>query len=159
MQETMFDHWVGKIPWSRKWQCSLVFLPGESHGQRSLAGCCPWSWKESDTTERQTFKLSHYLNLGSQNLSGFGSNWSYRSYVPLPFHPLPLQDEEFCTMGCSSLTEMDVRKLLVCGLEGQSKTLRWEFHLPKHTNQIVFKWLPTHMICSLSLCCKISGLI
>ena len=31
-----FDSWVGKIPWSRKWQPTPVFLPGESHGQRSL---------------------------------------------------------------------------------------------------------------------------
>ena len=33
-----FNSWVGKIPWSRKWQPTLVFLPGKSHGQRSLAG-------------------------------------------------------------------------------------------------------------------------
>ena len=32
-----FDPWVGKIPWRRKWQLTPVFLPGESHGQRSLA--------------------------------------------------------------------------------------------------------------------------
>ena len=32
-----FDPWVGKISWRRKWQPTLVFLPGESHGQRSLA--------------------------------------------------------------------------------------------------------------------------
>ena len=31
-----FDSWVGKIPWRRKWQPTPVFLPGESHGQRSL---------------------------------------------------------------------------------------------------------------------------
>ena len=31
---------------------SPVFLLGESHGQRSLAGYSPWGWKESDTTER-----------------------------------------------------------------------------------------------------------
>jgi len=31
------DTGVGKIPWSRKWQPTPVFLPGESHGQRSLA--------------------------------------------------------------------------------------------------------------------------
>ena len=37
-----FDPWVGKIPWSRKWQPTPVFLPGESHGQRSLVGCSPW---------------------------------------------------------------------------------------------------------------------
>ena len=33
-----FDPWVGKIPWRRKWPPTPVFLPGESHGQRSLAG-------------------------------------------------------------------------------------------------------------------------
>ena len=33
-----FDLWVGKIPWKRKWQPTPVFLPGKSHGQRSLAG-------------------------------------------------------------------------------------------------------------------------
>ena len=36
-----FDPWVGKIPWRRKWQPTPVFLPGEPHGQRSLAGCGP----------------------------------------------------------------------------------------------------------------------
>ena len=43
--------WVGKIPWRRKWQPTPVFLPGESHGQRSLAGYSPQGHKESDTTE------------------------------------------------------------------------------------------------------------
>ena len=32
------DPWVGKIPWRRAWQPSPVFLPGESHGQKSLVG-------------------------------------------------------------------------------------------------------------------------
>ena len=36
-----FDLWVGKIPWRRAGQPSPVFLPRESHGQRSLAGCGP----------------------------------------------------------------------------------------------------------------------
>ena len=31
-----FSPWVGKIPWRRKWQPTLVYLPGELHGQRSL---------------------------------------------------------------------------------------------------------------------------
>jgi len=31
-----------KIPWSRKWKPTLGFLPGKSHGQRSLAGYSPW---------------------------------------------------------------------------------------------------------------------
>ena len=48
-----FDPWVGKIPWRRTWQPAPVFLPGESHGQRSLGSYSPWNHKESDTTERQ----------------------------------------------------------------------------------------------------------
>ena len=39
------DHWVKKIPWRRKWQLTLVFLPGKFHGQRSLVGYSPWSCK------------------------------------------------------------------------------------------------------------------
>ena len=48
-----FDPWVRKVPWSRKWQPTPVFLPGKSHGQRSQAGYCTWGHKESDTTERR----------------------------------------------------------------------------------------------------------
>ena len=36
-----FDPWVEKIPWKRAWQPTSVFLPGESHGQRSLVNHCP----------------------------------------------------------------------------------------------------------------------
>ena len=46
-----FNPWVGKIPRRRKWQPTPIFLPGESHGQRSLVGYGPWGHKESDTTE------------------------------------------------------------------------------------------------------------
>ena len=41
-------------PWRREWLPTLVFLPGESHGQRSLAGCSPWGRKESHMIERLT---------------------------------------------------------------------------------------------------------
>ena len=51
----MFDPWVGKIPWRRKWPSTLVFLPGESQGQRSLVGCSSWGRKESDRTECLSF--------------------------------------------------------------------------------------------------------
>ena len=43
-----FDLWFGKIPWSRKWQPTPVFLPGKSHGQRRLAGYGPQGFKELD---------------------------------------------------------------------------------------------------------------
>ena len=40
-----------KIPWRREWLSTPVFLPGKSHGQRSLTGYSPWSHKELDMTE------------------------------------------------------------------------------------------------------------
>ena len=46
-----FNPWVGKIPWSNKWQPTPIFLPGKSYGQRSLAGYSPWGCIESDTSE------------------------------------------------------------------------------------------------------------
>ena len=53
-----FDSWVKKIPWRRKWQPTLVFLAGESHGGRSLVGYSPQGHKESDMTERHHFTLT-----------------------------------------------------------------------------------------------------
>ena len=46
-----FDPCVGKIPWRRTRQPTPVFLPGESHGQRSLVGYSPWVLKELNMTE------------------------------------------------------------------------------------------------------------
>ena len=43
---------LGRSPGEREWQPTPVFLPGEFHGQRSLAGYSPWSPRELDTTER-----------------------------------------------------------------------------------------------------------
>ena len=51
IQETWVQSWVGKIPWSRKWQPTPEILPEKSHGQRSLVGYSPWGHKELDTTD------------------------------------------------------------------------------------------------------------
>ena len=48
-----FDPWVGKIPWRRAWQPTPVFLPGESHGQRSLGGV-GWRGTVHRVTKSQT---------------------------------------------------------------------------------------------------------
>ena len=48
LKRLRFYPWVGKIPWRRAWQSTPVFLPGEPHGQRSLAG---YSHKDLHTTE------------------------------------------------------------------------------------------------------------
>ena len=43
-----FDPWVRKIPWRKEWLPTPLFLPGEFHGQRSLADYSP---SESDNNE------------------------------------------------------------------------------------------------------------
>ena len=52
MQETWVHPWVRKILWRREWQSTPGFLPGESHGQRSLVGYSLWDRKESVMTEQ-----------------------------------------------------------------------------------------------------------
>ena len=53
-----------RAPWSRKWKPTPVFLPGESHAQRSLAGYSPWGIKESDMTE-----VTQHSNTGRVTLA------------------------------------------------------------------------------------------
>ena len=50
-QEMWVRSWVGKIPWSGKWQPTQIFLPGKFHEQRSLMGYSPRGHRESDMTE------------------------------------------------------------------------------------------------------------
>ena len=58
---TLLCHTPGEIKlcywtvWRKKWQPTPVFLPGESHGRRSLVGYSPWGRKESDMIERLQF--------------------------------------------------------------------------------------------------------
>ena len=57
-QETQIRSLVRQIPWRREWLHTLVFLPGEFHGQRSLAGYSSRGCKELDTTEQLILLLS-----------------------------------------------------------------------------------------------------
>ena len=65
------DPWVRKIPWRRERLPTLVFLPGEFHGQRSLAGYSPWGHKELDTTEQLTLSFKIITTL----IVYFTSSW------------------------------------------------------------------------------------
>ena len=72
-----FHPLVRKIPWRRAWQPTPVFLPGKSHGQRSLAGYSPWGCKELDTTE---YAHTYMSNVGlttaiQQNSLVMTSTW------------------------------------------------------------------------------------
>ena len=49
-----FHTWVEKISWRRTWPPTLLFLPGESHEQRSLVDYSPWGHKELDMAEQRS---------------------------------------------------------------------------------------------------------
>ena len=65
----MWETWVWSLswenPWRRKWQPTPLFLPGKSHGWRSLAGYSPWGSKESDTTERLHFHFLSFMSVSN----------------------------------------------------------------------------------------------
>ena len=61
-----FDLYVRKISSRRAWQPTPVFLPGELHGERSLAGYSPWGCKDSDMTER-----AYTMSLRIQTVFGY----------------------------------------------------------------------------------------
>ena len=58
-QEAWVQSQFWKVPWRREGKPTPVFLPGEFHGQRSLAGYSPWDRKESDITEQLTHTHSY----------------------------------------------------------------------------------------------------
>ena len=88
-----FDPWVRKIPWRRKWKLTPVFLPGESHGQRTLVDYSPQGRKRvcyTLATKQQTtleffhvvqgsssfFILVYFLNNGTQRYS-LRNTWNF----------------------------------------------------------------------------------
>ena len=68
-----FNPWVKKIPWRRKWQSTPVFLPGKSHGQRSLVGFSPWAHERvrHNLATKQQNKGDLYYHKTS-SIIGFG---------------------------------------------------------------------------------------
>ena len=76
----MWETWVGKIPWRRKWQPTPVFLPGKSHRLSRLLGYSSRCRKESDTTEW----LSHTYIIWAKSMSSFLSHLFFKIYfIPL----------------------------------------------------------------------------
>ena len=63
------------MPWRKAWQPTSIFLPGESHGQRSLVGYGPWGRRESAMTE--VTLLAYMLSLPASKLG---------LHLPLPFY-------------------------------------------------------------------------
>ena len=69
-----FDPWIGKIPWKRKCLPTPVYLPGKSHGQRSLAGYSPRGRKELNTAERLITQQANNLRREENGLRRVRNN-------------------------------------------------------------------------------------
>ena len=68
--------------YERKWQPTPVFLPGDSHGQRSLAGYNPWGRKESDTSVWLPPRLIYFRHFRCFiNISATARHWAWFSLV------------------------------------------------------------------------------
>ena len=81
---------AGKISWKRKWQPAPVFLPGESHGQSSLAGFSPRGRKELDMTElawssSSAILVSHSVFLGLSTYTGYSNSICFSSVSPASY--------------------------------------------------------------------------
>ena len=58
-----FDPWVSKVPWRRKWQPTVVFLPEKCHRQRRLVGYSLWGCKESEQLNNKKTNILNNSNL------------------------------------------------------------------------------------------------
>ena len=83
-----FDPWIGKIPRRRTWQPTPVFLPGKSHGQRSLMGYGPWGHKLLNTTE-QLNNDPHYHSQEEEHSTTLTWKFSLALQTAAPLAPAP----------------------------------------------------------------------
>ena len=115
-----FDPWVRKIPWRRKWQPTPVFLPGESHGWRSLVGYSPRVTKSQ--TRLSDFTFSHFVwqTVGSPS---HHYKWSSVGYGKLESMTRALEQRK--------------RKRKQCVKKGQSKS-----SLVAHFLFLTAQWTP-----------------
>ena len=109
-----FDPWVGKIPWRRKWQPTPVSLPGEFHGQRSLAELQSMG-SQSQTllsdwvrarmhTHTSTTRIGYRL-LGRDMQTRSNTNDRYYQTASIIHYPTPIRSHAFCTNFLSYLKQ------------------------------------------------------
>ena len=82
------DPWVRTIPWRRAWQPAPVFLPGKSHGQRSLEGYSPWGHKELNKTEAtwHAFHITNFLTEYKYRCQDIKIGWVWEIEMYFLFH-------------------------------------------------------------------------
>ena len=126
MQETRFRCQDREDPLEKEWQPTLVFLPGELHGQRSLVGYSPWGCKESDTTEKLTLLLLDAAQTKQPEIVLSADQKCVQSF--LPFGKLPFS----CTYVWKSLshvwlfvTPWTVACQILCPWNSPTRILEW----------------------------------
>ena len=147
------DPWVRKIPWSRKWQPTPVFLPGKFHGQRSLAD--PWGHSGSDMTER-------YPHMENRSITEFQirDSLTFLVLIHLQIHREKKHDPQRINIAwCTVLTK--ARHLTPTF---QKKKLNVSWYL--HSSQLIKEpriqiprvlWINYYLICKIK--CSIRKLI
>ena len=117
-----------------KWQLIPVFLPGKSHGQRSLAGSCPWGHKESDTTECAC--THQVVNSGTFPLHLV---WPYLSYIRRRWYTwCCMLSKSWQRKSCSScLSLLESSFLLLECILSQLPWLLWEMSVPWREEEIL----------------------
>ena len=132
-----------KIPWGREWQPTPAFLPGETPGQRSLAGYSPWERKESDTT----WQLNHHCH--SQRLPGYFS--TQRQMLAEPRLGGHGHSPQFPRLGAWKRVQGEILPFLLCTAPRRplpATNLKWIFQstlsrLRKNHSYSVFLVHPT----------------
>ena len=66
-----FNPCIRKIPWERKWQSTPIFLPGKSHGQRSLVGYSP----QGRQRIRHDLAINNIYKISTPKLPEVATNW------------------------------------------------------------------------------------
>ena len=102
-----FDPWIRKILWRRAWQFTSIFLPGESHRQRSLEGYSPWGRKESVTQLKQLSTHSTHTHTHTHTHN------SYKDYISVHF--TSLKNTILCAQWWQTLCD-----LVECSLPGKN---------------------------------------
>ena len=109
-----FSPWIGKIPWSVKWQPAPVLLPGKLHGQRSLAGCSLWGHEESMTQlniHTSSFEPSFFLPFSQGSTRQNDQKWSGISFI---FFLLPQTIALNTTSNITSLMKISYTQFGTC---------------------------------------------
>ena len=116
LKRRRFNPWVGKVPWRRAWQFTPVFLPGESHGQRSLVDHSPYRHQESDTTKATEHAVCNNFTC---TVVFAESPWNIPLYKDTPLNNQLEQVTSTYTTKWSRkyFTHIEIYKTITCELE------------------------------------------